>query len=110
IRVPASNALASWQRPDARHLRLQLRSIARWRSTATDAESRVLSLPRVNVTVLSEAMPDRRRRSRVLKSGGGGRHSMKRQAVFLSVFAATILALPAFAADGAEGMMGFRWG
>ena len=35
---------------------------------------------------------------------------MKRQAVFLSVFAATILALPAFAADGAEGMIGFRWG
>ncbi len=35
---------------------------------------------------------------------------MKRQALFLSVFAAAMLALPAFAADGAEGMMGFRWG
>src|SRR5437868_5306648 len=35
---------------------------------------------------------------------------MQRQALFLSVFAAATLALPAFAADGAEGMMGFRWG
>src|SRR5439155_23531348 len=35
---------------------------------------------------------------------------MKRQALFLSVFAATMVALPAFAADGAEGMIGFRWG
>jgi hypothetical protein len=35
---------------------------------------------------------------------------MKRQALFLSVFAATMLALPAFAADGADGMIGVRWG
>src|SRR5438105_621421 len=35
---------------------------------------------------------------------------MKRQALFLSVFAATMVALPAFAADGAEGMIGLRWG
>ena len=35
---------------------------------------------------------------------------MKRHALFLSVFAATMVALPAFAADGAEGMIGFRWG
>ena len=35
---------------------------------------------------------------------------MKRQDLFLSVFAATMVALPAFAADGAEGMIGFRWG
>jgi len=35
---------------------------------------------------------------------------MKRQALFLSGFAATMVALPAFAADGAEGMIGFRWG
>ena len=32
---------------------------------------------------------------------------MKRQALFLSVFATTMVALPAF---GAEGMIGFRWG
>src|SRR2546421_2104869 len=38
------------------------------------------------------------------------RHSMKRQALFLSVFAAAMLALPAFAAEGAEGMIGVRWG
>ncbi len=35
---------------------------------------------------------------------------MKRQDLFLSVFAATMVALPAFAADGAEGMIGLRWG
>ena len=35
---------------------------------------------------------------------------MKRQALFVSVFAAATLALPAFAADGAEGVIGFRWG
>ena len=35
---------------------------------------------------------------------------MKRQALFLNVFAAAMLALPAVAADGAEGMIGFRWG
>src|SRR5947208_457894 len=35
---------------------------------------------------------------------------MKRQPLFLSAFAAAMLALPAFAGDGAEGMIGFRWG
>ena len=35
---------------------------------------------------------------------------MKRQTLFLSAFAAAMLALPAFAADGAEGVIGFRWG
>src|SRR5439155_26121290 len=35
---------------------------------------------------------------------------MKRQALFLSIFAAAMLALPALAADGAEGRLGFRWG
>ena len=35
---------------------------------------------------------------------------MKHQAVFLGVFAAALLALPAVAADGAEGMIGVRWG
>jgi hypothetical protein len=35
---------------------------------------------------------------------------MKRQALFLSVFTAAMLALPAFGADGAPGMMEFRWG
>src|SRR5690348_927072 len=35
---------------------------------------------------------------------------MKRQALFLSVFTAGMLALPALAADGAPGMMNVRWG
>jgi hypothetical protein len=35
---------------------------------------------------------------------------MKRQALFLSVFTAAMLALPAFGADGAPGMMEVRWG
>jgi hypothetical protein len=35
---------------------------------------------------------------------------MKRQALFFSVFVAATLAVPAFAADGAPEMMGFRWG
>jgi len=35
---------------------------------------------------------------------------MKRQALFVSIFAAATLALPALAADGATGMMGVRWG
>src|SRR5947208_16469111 len=35
---------------------------------------------------------------------------MKRQALFLSAFAAAMLALPAFAADDADGVIGFRWG
>src|SRR5882672_1613035 len=35
---------------------------------------------------------------------------MKRKTMFLSVFAAALLALPAFAADGADGMMALRWG
>ena len=35
---------------------------------------------------------------------------MKCQALFLSAFTAAILALPAFADDGAPGMLGFRWG
>ncbi len=35
---------------------------------------------------------------------------MKRQALFCSVFTAAMLALPAFAADGAPGMMELRWG
>jgi hypothetical protein len=35
---------------------------------------------------------------------------MKRQALFVSIFAAAMLTLPALAADGASGMMGVRWG
>jgi hypothetical protein len=35
---------------------------------------------------------------------------MKRQTLFLSVFTAAILTLPAFADDGASGILGFRWG
>jgi hypothetical protein len=35
---------------------------------------------------------------------------MKRHALFFSVFAAMTFALPAVAADGAEGMIGLRWG
>jgi hypothetical protein len=35
---------------------------------------------------------------------------MKRQALFFSIFTAATLALPAFAADGASGMMELRWG
>jgi hypothetical protein len=35
---------------------------------------------------------------------------MKRQTLFLSVFTATILTSPAFADDGASGILGFRWG
>jgi hypothetical protein len=35
---------------------------------------------------------------------------MKRQALFFSTFAAAILAVPAFAADGTSGMMQVRWG
>src|SRR5579862_6429214 len=35
---------------------------------------------------------------------------MKRQALFFSTLAPMILALPAFAADGASGMMEVRWG
>jgi hypothetical protein len=35
---------------------------------------------------------------------------MKHPALFLGAFTAVMLASPAFAADGASGMMGFRWG
>ena len=35
---------------------------------------------------------------------------MKRQALFLSVFTTAMFVLPAFAADGAPGMMELRWG
>src|SRR5258707_12861076 len=35
---------------------------------------------------------------------------MKRQALFLSAFSAAILTLPAFADDGASGILGLRWG
>ena len=35
---------------------------------------------------------------------------MKRQALFVSVFTTAMLALPAFAADGASGIFGLRWG
>jgi hypothetical protein len=35
---------------------------------------------------------------------------MKRQALLLSTFTAAILTLPAFADDGASGILGFRWG
>jgi hypothetical protein len=35
---------------------------------------------------------------------------MKRQVLFLNVFAAAMLAWPALAADGADGMIGLRWG
>ena len=35
---------------------------------------------------------------------------MKRQALFLSAYAAAILTLPAYADDGASGILGFRWG
>src|SRR5438874_9208294 len=35
---------------------------------------------------------------------------MKRKALFLSAFTAAILTLPAFADDGASGILGFRWG
>src|ERR1700681_4536943 len=45
-----------------------------------------------------------------LKQRKRGRHAMKRQALFLGVFTAAMLALPAFGADGAPGMMEFRWG
>ena len=35
---------------------------------------------------------------------------MKHPALFLSPVTAAMLASPAFAVDGASGMMGFRWG
>jgi hypothetical protein len=35
---------------------------------------------------------------------------MKRHALFFSTFTAVMLALPAFAADGASGLMEVRWG
>ena len=35
---------------------------------------------------------------------------MRRRALFLSAFAAAILTVPAFADDGASGILGFRWG
>ena len=35
---------------------------------------------------------------------------MKRQTLFFSIFTTAMFALPAFAADGAPEMMGFRWG
>src|SRR5467141_4698114 len=35
---------------------------------------------------------------------------MKRHALFFSTFTAVMLALPAFAADGASGLMAVRWG
>src|SRR5271167_2551428 len=35
---------------------------------------------------------------------------MKRQALFLSIFAAAMLSLPAFSADGMPGITGVRWG
>ena len=35
---------------------------------------------------------------------------MKRQALFLGIFTTAMFALPAFAADGASGMMELRWG
>src|ERR1700683_3448536 len=35
---------------------------------------------------------------------------MKRQALFFSTFTAVMLTVPAFAAEGAPGMMGVRWG
>ncbi|HLH96244.1 MAG TPA: hypothetical protein VKW08_14110 [Xanthobacteraceae bacterium] len=35
---------------------------------------------------------------------------MKRQVLFLSAFTVAILTLPAFADDGAPGILGFRWG
>ena len=35
---------------------------------------------------------------------------MKRQVKFLTIFAAGILAVPAFAADGVSGITGVRWG
>src|SRR3979409_2816394 len=35
---------------------------------------------------------------------------MKRQTLFFSVFAMAMVALPAYAADGAPGMMELRWG
>jgi hypothetical protein len=35
---------------------------------------------------------------------------MKRQALFLGIFTAVTLGLPTFAADGAAGMVGLRWG
>ena len=35
---------------------------------------------------------------------------MKRQALFFGIFTAASLAPPAFAADGAPGMVGLRWG
>jgi len=35
---------------------------------------------------------------------------MKRQALLFGTLAATLLTLPAFAADGASGMLGLRWG
>jgi len=35
---------------------------------------------------------------------------MKRQALFLGIFTSALLAVPAFAADGAPGLIGVRWG
>src|SRR5258706_14706246 len=39
-----------------------------------------------------------------------GRHEMKRQALFFSIFAAATFTLSEFAADGASGITGVRWG
>src|SRR5260370_17281319 len=49
-------------------------------------------------------------RRRFLRKCDRGRHQMKRRALFFSTFTAVMLALPAFAADGASGLMEVRWG
>ena len=39
-----------------------------------------------------------------------GRKEMKRQTMFLGIFATTMLILPAFATDDNAGITGVRWG
>src|SRR5437868_13548735 len=50
------------------------------------------------------------RQTGFLRNGKRGRLSMKRQALFFSVFGTAMLVWSAFAADGVPGMMGLRWG
>src|SRR5258708_8165069 len=49
-------------------------------------------------------------RRRFLRKCDRGRHQMKRHALFFSTFTAVMLALPAFAADGASRLMEVRGG
>src|SRR5215471_17179900 len=80
------------------------------RHSARPALEGALSASKGDVRLEAGPSSSRRPAGGILTKRKGGKQEMKHQALFLGIFAAGMVNLPAFAADGGSGITGVRWG